>query len=127
MEVHSLLQQFLSLVEQNYKIYNKKILAIIHILEEWRYFLKDTVYLVQIWMDYKNLEYFMTIRKLNCRQAQWFFYLAHFDFIFYYYLGQSMDKLDTLFQRPNHSNRSLDNKNIVLLCPKVLAIWVWKE
>jgi len=30
----------LSLVEQNYEIHNKEMLAIIRILEEWRYFLK---------------------------------------------------------------------------------------
>jgi len=30
----------LSLVEQNYKIYNKEILTIIQALEEWRHFLK---------------------------------------------------------------------------------------
>jgi len=30
----------LSLVEWNYEIYNKEMLAIIHMLEEWRHFLK---------------------------------------------------------------------------------------
>jgi len=58
--------KLLSLVEQNYKIYDKEILAIIWALKEWRHFLKEAVYPVEIWTDYKNLEYFMTAKKLNC-------------------------------------------------------------
>ena len=56
----------LSPVEQNYKIHNKEMLAIIHALEEWRHFLEGARHPVEIWMDHKNLEYFMTAKKLNC-------------------------------------------------------------
>jgi len=59
----------LSPVEQNYKIHDKEMLAIIHVLEEWRYFLEGTRHLVEIWTDYKNLEYFMMAKKLNHCQA----------------------------------------------------------
>jgi len=60
----------LSSVEQNYEIHNKEMLAIIHTLEEWRYFLEGAIYPVEIWTDHKNLEYFMTAKKLNRRQAR---------------------------------------------------------
>jgi len=40
-------------------------LVIIHALKEWRYFLEGTKYLVEIWTDHKNLEYFITAKKLN--------------------------------------------------------------
>jgi len=53
-------------VEQNYEIHNKEMLAIIHALKEWRYFLEEATHLVEIWTDHKNLEYFMTAKKLNC-------------------------------------------------------------
>jgi len=46
----------LSPVEQNYEIHDKKMLAIIHALEEWRYFLEGARYLVEIWTDHKNLD-----------------------------------------------------------------------
>jgi len=59
----------LSPVEQNYKIYDKEMLAIICTLEEWRHFLERAQNPVEIWTDYKNLEYFMTAKKLNCHQA----------------------------------------------------------
>ena len=54
-------------MEQNYEIHNKEILAIIHVLEEWRHFLEGVTHLVEIWTDHKNCEYFMTAKKLNCR------------------------------------------------------------
>jgi len=57
----------LSSVEQNYKIHDKEMLAIIRVLEEWRHFLEEAIHLVEIWTNYKNLEYFMTAKKLNCR------------------------------------------------------------
>jgi hypothetical protein len=35
-------------------------------------------------MDHKNLEYFMTVKKLNRRQAGWSLYLSRFDFIMHH-------------------------------------------
>ena len=61
--------KFLFLVERNYKIYDKEILAIIYTLEEWRHFLEKATNPVQIWTNHKNLEYFIIARKLNWRQA----------------------------------------------------------
>jgi len=66
----------LSLVEQNYEIHNKEMLTIICTLEEWRHFLEGARHPVEIWTDYKNLEYFMTAKKLNRHQARWSLYLA---------------------------------------------------
>jgi len=44
-------------------------LAIICTLKKWRHFLEGAWYLVEIWTDHKNLEYFMMAKKLNCRQV----------------------------------------------------------
>jgi len=75
----------LSSVEQNYEIHDKEMLAIIHALEEWRHFLEGVTHLVEIWTDHKNLEYFMTAKKLNRRQARWSLrpQCLHMDFINY--------------------------------------------
>ena len=51
--------------ERNYKIHNKEMLAIVRCLEAWRHFLEGTVVKFEIWMDHKNLEYFMKAQKLN--------------------------------------------------------------
>ena len=55
----------LTLVEQNYEIHDKEMLAIIHALEEWKHFLEGTKHCIEIWTDYKNLEYFWTVKKLD--------------------------------------------------------------
>jgi len=59
------LSKSLNKTERNYKIYDKEMLAIIRGLEAWRYLLEGAQYKFEIWMDHKNLEYFMKVQKLN--------------------------------------------------------------
>jgi len=105
----------LSPVERNYEIHDKEMLAIIYTLEEWRHFLEEARHLVEIWTDHKNLEYFMTAKKLNRCQACWSLYLARFDFKLIHHPGCSMGKPDALSRRLDHGNRASDNKDMVLL------------
>jgi len=105
----------LSSVERNYKIHNKEMLAIIHALEEWRYFLEGVTHLVEIWTDHKNLEYFMMAKKLNRCQAHWSLHLARFDFLLHHRPRCTMGKPDTLSRRADHGNGASDNENVVLL------------
>jgi len=112
----------LSSVERNYKIHDKEMLAIICALEEWRHFLEGATHPVEIWTDHKNLEYFMTAKKLNRRQARWSLHLARFDFLLHHHPGHTMGKLDALSRRANHGNGVSDNENIVLLRPEFLAV-----
>jgi len=55
----------LNLTEYNYKIYNKELLTIIHCFKQWCSELKDAVFSIQILSDYKNLQYFCTIKQLS--------------------------------------------------------------
>ncbi|KAG5730323.1 hypothetical protein E4T56_gene10527 [Termitomyces sp. T112] len=86
----------LNVVEQNYEIHNKEMLAIIQLFEEWQHFLEGVQHKFEVWTDHKNLKYFLMAKKLNCQQAQWSFYLANFDFSLHYKPGQSMEKLNAL-------------------------------
>ena len=61
--------KFLNETERNYEIHDKKMLAIIRRLENWRHLLESAKYKFKVWTDYKNLEYFIKAQKLNCRQA----------------------------------------------------------
>ena len=70
----------LSAVERNYKIHDKEMLAVIRALEDWCHFLEGAHHEVEIWMDHKNLEYFMSAKKLNRCQARWSLYLSRFNF-----------------------------------------------
>jgi len=112
----------LSPVERNYEIHDKEMLAIICVLEEWRHFLEGARHPVKIWTDHKNLEYFMTAKKLNCRQARWFLYLARFDFRLIHRPGRSMGKPDVLSRRPDHCKGASNNEDVVLLRPELFAI-----
>ena len=105
----------LSSVEQNYEIHNKEMLVIIRALEEWRHFLEGATHPVEIWTDHKNLEYFMTVKKLNRRQARWSLHLARFDFLLHHRPRRTMGKPDVLLRRADHRNRASNNENVVLL------------
>jgi len=112
----------LSSIERNYKIHDKEMLAIIRALEEWKHFLEGATHPVEIWTDHKNLEYFMTAKKLNRRQARWSLHLARFDFLLHHRPGRTMGKPDALSRRADHGNGAMDNENIVLLRLEFLAM-----
>jgi len=90
------LSKSLNETERNYEIHDKEMLAIIRGLEAWRYLLEGAQYKFEIWTDYKNLEYFMKVQKLNQRQAKWALYLSRFDFTLKYVVGAKMGKVDGL-------------------------------
>ena len=95
------LSKSLNKTERNYKIYDKKILAVIRGLENWRYLLEDTKFKFEVQTNYKNLEYFMKVQKLNQQQARQALYLFRFDFILKYVPGTKMGKTDSLSRRPD--------------------------
>ena len=63
------LSKSLNEIERNYKIHDKAMLAVIRGLENWRHLLEGTKFKFEVWMDHKNLEYFIKVQKLNWRQA----------------------------------------------------------
>ena len=85
--------------ERNYEIHDKEMLVIIRRLESWRYLLEGAQFKFEIWIDHKNLEYFMKTQKLNCRQARWALYLSRFDLTLKHVLGTRMGKVDGLSRR----------------------------
>jgi len=91
----------LNAMEQNYKIHDKEMLVVIRCLEAWRHYLEGAKLKFEIWTDHKNLQYFMTSQKLNCRQARWALYLSWFNFMLKHVPGKSMGKADELSRRPD--------------------------
>lgn len=90
------LSKSLNAVERNYDIHDKEMLAIIRALEEWQHFLEGAKHKVEIWTDHKNLEYFMSVKKLNHCQARWSLFLSCFDFTLHHRPGRTMGKSDAL-------------------------------
>jgi hypothetical protein len=117
------LSKSLSETERNYEIHNKEMLAIMQALDEWRHFLEGASHKVKIWTDHKNLEYFMSAKNLNRRQAQWSLTMARFDFVMHHRPGKSMGKSDALSRRADHGSSSDDNRDITLLTLNFFAVW----
>jgi hypothetical protein len=57
--------------KSNYEIHDKKLLAIVRAMEEWREKLIKVKNPFVVLFDHKNLQYFMNIRKLSERQVRW--------------------------------------------------------
>ena len=53
------LSKSLNETERNYEIYDKEMLAVIRELENWRHLLEGTKFKFKVWINHKNLEYFM--------------------------------------------------------------------
>src|SRR6266568_5088409 len=68
-------------------------LAVMRALEEWRHHLQGALHPIEIHTDHKNLEYFMTARKLNRRQARWSLELANFDFTLIHKPGRMIERI----------------------------------
>jgi len=64
------ISKLLNEAERNYEIHNRKMLAIVRCLDKWRHLLEGAQNKFEIWSNHKNLEYFMSSQKLNCRQVQ---------------------------------------------------------
>ena len=84
--------------ECNYEIYDKEMLAIIRCLEEWDAELRS-VREFEIRSDHKNLEYFMSVRKLTERQMRWSLILSRYNFKISYVPGKENERADALSRR----------------------------
>ena len=56
--------------ELNYDIHDKELLTVVEALREWRVYLEETKYPVQIYTDHKNLLYWTSTKQLNRRQIR---------------------------------------------------------
>ncbi|RDB19712.1 Transposon Tf2-9 polyprotein [Hypsizygus marmoreus] len=111
------LSRSLNKVERNYEIHDREMLAIMHALEEWRHHLQGADHPIEIHTDHKNLEYFMTAKKLNRRQARWSLELANYDFVLVHKPGRTMGRADALLRRPDYERGENDNDGVVLIEP----------
>lgn len=84
--------------ECNYGIHDKEMLAIIRALQEYRAELEglQRKERFDIYTDHRALEYFMTTKALNSRQANWAEYLSRFHFTIRYRPGKNNTLADAL-------------------------------
>jgi hypothetical protein len=110
--------------ECNYEIYDKELLAIIRCFEEWRPELEGTPSPIRVITDHKNLEYFMSTKLLNRRQARWSEFLSRFNFKIQYRPGKQGVKPDALTRRsedlPKEGDERLQHQSQTILKRKNL-------
>ena len=82
--------------ERNYLVANKEMLSVIHLLEQWHYYLEGAKHKFNIWNNHANLQGFMKRQDLNQHQACWAQYLSYFSFKWTHKPGSSMGKADAL-------------------------------
>jgi hypothetical protein len=101
-----------SAAECNYEIYDKKLLALIKCLEEWRPKLQGTNEPFGILIDHKNLKYFIIIKSLNQKQVRWLEFFAGFNFKITYRPKNKAIRPDAFSRRtqdcPNKANPEND-------------------
>jgi hypothetical protein len=94
-------------------------LAIIDTFEEWRHLLEGAHHTTTVYTDHKNLEYSMSVRVLNRRQARWSMLLSWFDFVITYRPGNLQGKHDALSRRsylaPKEGDPILDQQKSIVL------------
>ena len=96
--------------ECNYEIYDKKLLAIIKNFEMWRSELENTEDPVQVITDHKNLEYFISNKLLNRRQARWFEFFSKFNFKIIYRPKSLNNKSDVFTRQSRDGLKKRDNR-----------------
>ena len=115
-----------SATEINYKIHDKELLAIVDSFQEWCHLLKGATHQVTIYIDHKNLEYFMSTHVLNRRQARWNMSLSKFDFGIVDRLGKQQGLSDALSRRsnliPKEGEAAYDQQHTTLLKPERLCL-----
>ncbi len=114
----SFLSKVLSIMECNYKIYNKELLAIMLALDKWRHYLMGTFQDFEIWTDHQNLQYFQKLQKLNWWQACWVTELAKYHFTLHHKASTANKKADLLSQQADHEQGKDNNDQVVVLKPE---------
>jgi len=96
--------------ECNYDIYDKELMAIVRAFEEWRAELEGAGVPVEVISDHKNLQHFMTTKRLSRRQARWSEFLSRFDFRLTYRPGAQGGKPDALTRRSSDLPQGEDDE-----------------
>lgn len=85
--------------ELNYEVHDKEMLAIVKAFAYWRAELTSTPHQIRVYTDHKALEYFMSTKSLNARQARWAELLADYHFLIAYRPGKENPLADALSRK----------------------------
>jgi RNase H-like domain found in reverse transcriptase/Reverse transcriptase (RNA-dependent DNA polymerase) len=101
----------LNAVEQGYDVHNRKLLAIIRGLCQWRHLLLSLPFKTTVIMDHANLQYYHQPQKINWWVARYLADLADYNFALVHKPGK-LNKVDHLSQQPDYDNGKGDNEDV---------------
>ena len=90
-------------------------LAIVKALKWWRAYLQEAKHQTIIKSDHKNLQYFMTTKKLNEWQTWWAETLAEYDFIIQYCKEKNNSWADILSRWSDFVKKETEKKEQIML------------
>ena len=90
-------------------------LAIVKALKWWRAYLQEAKHQTIIKSDHKNLQYFITTKKLNEWQAQWAEILAEYDFSIQYCKEKNNSWTDILSRKSDFIKKKIKQKKQAIL------------
>ncbi len=102
----------LSLAECNYKIYDKKLLAIIQAFKHWWSELKLTELSIKMFIDHQALTSLMKNKELSKRQMRWVQKLTDFNFKIMYQSDKQNIKIDALTRWADFMLRNFNDERV---------------
>jgi hypothetical protein len=72
----------------NYKTRDKELLTIMDAFKRWCHLFEGAQHEITVYLEHKNLQYFMTICVLNYHKARWALSLFRFQFVITYHFGR---------------------------------------
>jgi len=98
-------------VECNYEIYDKELMIIVCIFEEWCFELEDSSTSIEMITNHKNLEYFMSTKQLSHHQARWSEFLSRFNYRIIYHSEKVESKSDVLTRWSDDLSKKRNTQN----------------
>jgi transposase InsO family protein len=106
--------------ELNYEIYDKEMLAIVEVMDRYRYYFEGLGHKTTVYTDHRNLLWFTETKVYNRRQARWAEKLSRFDFVIVFRPGKQGGKPDALSRRPDYMSpeEDRDTRTMAFLKPE---------
>jgi hypothetical protein len=108
--------------EQNYDIYDCKLLVIMKALAYWQQYLGWTKVPFMIITDHANLQHWKSPQNLVQHMAWWHINLQEYDYKIQYIPGKENVAPDTLSWQPRADKGQEDNQGMVVIPPK--KFWI---
>ena len=107
--------------EQNCKVHDQELLAIVAAMKQWRHYLEGSLHTIAVFTDHNNLKGFMKQKELNSRQARWALKLAAYDFEIFHRAGK-LNPADAPSRRLDYKGASPLNTKLLLTLQNKLAL-----